>query len=436
MNFKDRNEAGELLAERLFEEWKESNPVIEALTRGGVPVAYPISKKLNSDLDILVVGKIGAPSNPEFALGAVTEDQKIWINREALSMLSVDQTELDQLIQSTIKQIKNKTKTFRNGRPPIDIQNRPVILVDDGLATGSTLLAAVSSLKSRGASMIVVAVPVASQGGMKLVKAKADQVVSLYEPQHFFAVGEWYQDFSQVSDEEVVQILERSRQLPKHWVINRSVKIQTEDVELEGELSIPNQPKAWILFAHGSGSSRLSPRNLKVSKKLNEAGFATLLFDLLNLDESQDREKVFDIELLSYRLFLATKWLKTLPEWKSLPIGYFGASTGAAAALQAAALFEPDIYSIVSRGGRPDLVLLQLDKVTCPVLLIVGGEDFPVIEMNRKAYEKLSHAKLEIVPLASHLFEEPGALEKVIELSIRWFNHSLDQLKKHKPKVA
>ncbi len=191
--------------------------------------------------------------------------------------------------------------------------------------------------------------------------------------------------------------------------------------KLEALLVVPDGAKGIVLFAHGSGSSRLSPRNSYVARVVREAGIGTLLFDLLSEDEASDRGNVFDIEFLATRLKAATDWVRHIDSAKGLGIGYFGASTGAAAALVAAAADET-IGAVVSRGGRPDLAGPALPKVKAPTLLIVGGDDTGVIELNEEAYERLTCTKqLEIVPGATHLFEEPGTLEEVARLARDWF---------------
>lgn len=206
----------------------------------------------------------------------------------------------------------------------------------------------------------------------------------------------------------------------------QSVSIAGDGRSLEGILGLPDGARGIVLFAHGSGSGRFSPRNNFVAHRLQEAGLGTLLIDLLEESEADDRRKVFDIDLLADRLLMAAAWLRTDPRTASLPIGYFGASTGAGAALQAAARRPSGIGAVVSRGGRPDLAEPYLREVAAPTLLIVGGYDEPVIEMNRSAYELLSCPKeLIIVPKATHLFEEPGALEQVAEHATSWFRRYL-----------
>ena len=189
---------------------------------------------------------------------------------------------------------------------------------------------------------------------------------------------------------------------------------------LEALLGVPPGARGIVIFAHGSGSGRLSPRNNFVAAGLRQAGLATLLFDLLTPDEERIREKVFDIGLLASRLVLATRWVREGPH--GLRIGYFGASTGAAAALGAAASAEGRVAAVVSRGGRPDLTGAALGRVRAPTLLVVGGLDGPVIGLNRQAYEALGCEKeLVIVPGAGHLFEEPGTLGEVVRHASRWF---------------
>ncbi len=192
-------------------------------------------------------------------------------------------------------------------------------------------------------------------------------------------------------------------------------------LRLVGHLTIPEECAGLVVFAHGSGSSRHSPRNRFVAAVLNSAGLGTLLFDLLTPDEELDRAAVFDIELLADRLGEVTQWLEAQPEAKGLRIGYFGASTGAGAALWAAAQPHSSIAAVVSRGGRPDLAGSKLDQVRAPTLLIVGGDDEVVLELNRQAQRQLHcESQLAVVPGATHLFEEPGALEEVSRLAGDW----------------
>lgn len=202
----------------------------------------------------------------------------------------------------------------------------------------------------------------------------------------------------------------------------REVVIPAEMARLKAIFRLPSQAREVVAFAHGSGSGRLSSRNNFVAQVLQDAGIATLLADLLEEDEASGRRNVFDIDLLTDRLLANAQWLYQLPETHRMPLGYFGASTGAAAALQASARKPNGVAAVVSRGGRPDLAVDYLHLVRSPTLLVVGGEDRSVISLNESAYEKLICPKeMVVVPGATHLFEEPGALEKVAELARDWF---------------
>jgi len=205
-------------------------------------------------------------------------------------------------------------------------------------------------------------------------------------------------------------------------VEHKKVEVQIDSTVLPGYLNVPYKALGLILFSHGSGSSRNSPRNTYVASVLEKNGLATFLFDLLTEKEDSTYETRFNIDLLTERLIKVTDWITLKPELQKLPIGYFGASTGAASALRAAAHFGDKVSAVVSRGGRPDMALSDLEKVTAPTLLLVGGWDHLVIELNREAYLKLNcNRKLKVIPEATHLFEEPGKLEQVALLSTKWF---------------
>lgn len=210
--------------------------------------------------------------------------------------------------------------------------------------------------------------------------------------------------------------------------MHETFSIPTGDAMIEGDLATVERSRGTVVFAHGSGSSRFSPRNRHVARTLQSRGLSTLLVDLLTIEEERSerltRHLRFDVDLLARRLVGVTHWLKTMPAHASLPVGYFGASTGAAAALIAAAHDPTHVSAIVSRGGRPDLAGESLARVRAPTLLIVGGTDADVLVLNRRAYAAMkADAHLEIVPGASHLFEEPGALDRVARLASEWFLH-------------
>lgn len=210
--------------------------------------------------------------------------------------------------------------------------------------------------------------------------------------------------------------------------LNEEVMIfDSKTAELPGLLTIPENVQGMVIFAHGSGSGRLSPRNLQVAKTLNQANLGTLLFDLLTPAESLHRANVFDIPLLASRLIMATRWVKREHSIKGLPMGYFGASTGAGAALWATAELGEEISAVVSRGGRPDLAMQRLPFVTAPTLMLVGALDDEVIKLNREAMDHIHNAELVIIPGATHVFEEPGKLEEVAKEATIWFQKYLNE---------
>ena len=420
MPFRDRREAGRRLAERLSG-LRASSPLVLGLPRGGVPVAFEVAKALGAPLDVLVVRKLGVPFQPELGMGAVGEDGVRVLNPDVLRQAGVTETQLAEVEARERAQVEERAVRLRRGRPAIPLEDRTVVIVDDGLATGGTARAAVQVARARGADRVILAVPVAPPETVAALRRDADDVVAVETPEPFFAIGGWYADFSPTSDQEVVELLARAAH-QEVVELDKEVVIPGERGQLQGRLTIPSGAAGLVVFAHGSGSGRHSPRNQAVARALNDAGLGTLLFDLLSPEEEGDRANVFDIPLLAGRLGAATAWLREQEDAGALPIGFFGASTGAGAALWAAAEPDSPVRAIVSRGGRPDLARARLDGVRAPTLLIVGGRDEAVLEMNRDAAGHLScEHRIEVVPGATHLFEEPGALEAVADLATRWF---------------
>ncbi|PNE43150.1 phosphoribosyltransferase [Streptomyces noursei] len=434
MLFTDRADAGRRLAEALRHVAKE-NPVVLGLPRGGVPVAYQVAQALDAPLDVIVVRKLGVPYQRELGFGAIGEGGVRVLSQDIISRGRVGPEDVDAVQRTEEAELARQAERFRAGRPRRALDGRTVIVIDDGIATGATAAAACQVVRAQGAARVVLAVPVAPPDAAERLRTAADEFVCLSTPYAFSAVGEWYQDFSQTSDDEVVSLLSQAaagtaplagatggrRARTAHragdW---EEVRVEAGPVVLTGDLTLPVPGGPVVMFAHGSGSSRHSPRNRAVATALNRASLGTLLFDLLTPAEEADRANVFDIDTLARRLADATRWLRAR---ESVPIGYFGASTGAAAALRAAAYPDAGIAAVVSRGGRPDLAGRSLlSSVEAPTLLIVGGADTLVLDLNRQAQSALTcENKLEIVPGATHLFEERGALDKVSTLARDWF---------------
>lgn len=440
--FKDRTEAGRKLSLNLNRYAGKKDVIVLGLPRGGVPPAFEVAKNLRAPLDVFLVGKLGFPGQPELALGAVTADGIEVLNPDILEQSGLDLDDVKGISREKRLELERKEALYRQGRPSIRIEGHTVILVDDGIATGASMRTALQALRKLNPKRIIAAIPVASVEGLQTVRMEADEAVCLQSPDPFYSVGQWYGDFRQVTDEEVVRRFEMSKEWP--WNPNEA-KIETVGfsdspvsvripagvgLSLSADLTLPQESCGLVIFAHGSGSSRSSPRNRQVARFLNEAGFATLLLDLLTRDEDDadgySRAYRFDIELLSERLMGAVRWARNAPKLSHLGIGYFGASTGAAAALVAAARFPDPIAAVVSRGGRPDLAGEALPDVKAPTLLIVGAEDEPVLELNRHAMESMRCVKnLVVIPRATHFFGEPGALEEVSNLAREWFEKHL-----------
>lgn len=423
--FQDRADAGRQLAARLAT-YPLPRPLVLGLPRGGLPVALEVAQQLGAELDVLVVRKVGSPGNPEYAIGAVGENGVVVLDHAARRQLHLTSEYVDHLAANELKEVDRRVNAYRGGCLRLGIAGRNVIVVDDGLATGSTAAAAITVVRHFGAAHVTLAVPVGSTEAVERLSAMADEVVCLSTPEPFYAVGQHYRDFGQVSDGEVVAILRAHPRARERAVdvakVDEDVTITFGGMALPGHLSVPAGASGIVLFAHGSGSSRLSPRNVAVAKVLQGAGLGTLLFDLLSDDEADVRTNVFDIELLADRLVQTTLWLRAREDVGALPLGYFGASTGAAAALVAAAQCPEHVAAVVSRGGRPDLAGGWLEKVQAPTLLVIGGHDYAVIDLNREAQRHLRCTNLlEIVRGATHLFEEPGTLAQAARLAQTWF---------------
>ena len=390
-----------------------------------------IARTLQAPLDLVLVRKIGAPGAPEVALGALVEGEppETVINEEVRRTSRADDAFLERARKRELLELERRRVCYLGDRARIDPAGRTAIIVDDGLATGATAKAALIAIKRRGARKTILAIPVAPKETLDEMAMHADIVVCVHPATHFLGVGSFYRDFHQLSDEEKIGLLrqswsEKGSALPAPQSSSRQIAIPP--VGLVGDLNVPAEPRGIVLFAHGSGSSRLSPRNIAVAEALHSQGFATLLLDLLTPEEAKDRRNVFDIPLLAERLVETTLWISGEPDLTDLPIGLFGASTGAGAAMLAAAELGGRIAAVVSRGGRPDLARPRVAEVAAPSLLIVGSGDHHVLDLNRQTFAKLTCEKLlKVVPNASHLFEEPGALEAVTEMAGGWFQHYL-----------
>jgi putative phosphoribosyl transferase len=378
-------------------------------------------------LDVIVVRKLGVPYQPELAMGAIGEGEVRVENEDVMRIAGVGPAELAAVEGRERAELERRAKEYRGQRVRLDLDGVCAIVVDDGIATGSTVRAACAVARAAGAGSVVVAVPVASRLAVSALKDACDAIICVDVPEPFFAVGEWYRDFTQTTDKEVTALLRESAEARssegranEHG--GRDVDVNSGEGLLPGRLTVPTGVIGSVVFAHGSGSGRHSPRNRSVARVLNGAGLATMLVDLLRDDEEWSRHSVFDVQLLARRLRSVTRWTAERPELAGLPIAYFGASTGAAAALWAAAdAAEANAHAVaavVSRGGRPELALARLSAVRAPTLFLVGEHDEVVLEQNRVAQSAMRcPTQLVVVPGATHLFGEPGTLQAVATLA-------------------
>jgi putative phosphoribosyl transferase len=436
--YENRLEAARVLA-RSLSKYAQQDVIVLALPRGGVPVGYEVARALGAPLDLMIVRKLGFPGQEELAIGAIASGGAKVLNSQVADL--VDARFLEVIEARERQELERRDRLYRGSRAQPVLRGRTVILVDDGLATGATMRAAIAAVRTKQPARVVVAVPVAPVDTIHTLRREADAVICPATPEPFYAIGLWYRDFQQVSDDTVRELLARAwhgesedppadaPDVPRRMA-ERQVRVDAAGAELAGTLRWSEPVTGLVIFAHGSGSSRLSARNRYVANELNEAGQATLLFDLLTSNEErideQTRELRFNIPFLTERLVGAIDWARDQSPVAAAKIGLFGASTGAAAALAAAAERPDVVRAVVSRGGRPDLAGESLGSVQAPTLLIVGGRDTQVLELNREAAAKLrAPHRLVVVPAATHLFEEPGALTHVAHLACSWFEEHL-----------
>jgi putative phosphoribosyl transferase len=450
MIFRDREDGGRQLAHAL-ERYRAARPIVLGLTRGGVPVAEEVARSLGAALDVIVVRKIGAPRSPEYAVAAIAEGGAVYVRRDALREARLSEQEVAELAEREAVELARRVRIYRGGRPPLDLAGRTVIVVDDGVATGATAQAAARAARRRGASRVVLAAPVIAAASEPELRSEFDQIVAVQLPERFVAVGLWYERFGQVSDEEVIRSLRRARGAAwegdageREWSGPDPAEAPAVDEEtlaipfdgsaggpgvLDADLVLPPGATGLVVFVDGSGSARRSPPERLVARALQSAGLATLLLDLLTPAEAEEDEaetrRRYDLDAAAGRVVAATRWVRALPRTRALRLGYCGASTGAAAALAAAAALPEEVSALVSRGGRLDLVpAATLSKVQAPVLLLVGSEDDGILRPNRAALTHLRVAELAVVRGAAHL-EGPGALEAVARIAGEWLTSRL-----------
>ncbi len=409
--------------------WRGRDVVVAALPRGGVPVAYEVALSLDAPLEILVVRKIGAPHQPEVAMGAVGEDGVVLVNHDVVRAVGVDRQRFDDAERRERDELVRRVELYRGSRPPSDLRGRTVLLVDDGVATGATARVAARVARARGATSVVLVTPVVAADALAALREDVDEVIAIIVARGSFAVGQWYQKFDQTTDEEVLDDLGRAarrvataRDGDVPWTgPTEVVEVVTPRVRLEGVLTVPDGARTLVLVTY-VGGARDEARDLAVTESLNRRGHATLLLDLLIESEENDGAAV-DLDVLTRRLEDATTWVVRHGA-EGVVFGYLGVGTGAVAALRAAAGDSSPVAAVVSVEGRIDLVdESTVARLRVPTLLVVGGDDPFAMTLAAALRRRLvCESRLVGVEGVSHLFSEPRAIEEATRLAGDWFD--------------
>lgn len=364
----------------------------------------------------------------------------------AARLLAVSSRELSRAGADQRAEVDRQRVVFRGGRPLPRLEGRTVIVIDDGMASGLTARAALQVVARARPARTILAVPVTGPETAALMLGLADDVVCVGAPPDFVVVNDWYADFDDCPDAAVLKALKEIAGASRNGALKRSsntyrtapaepgaseIQIETTEGLINGSLDLPRGARGVALFAHGGGSSRRSPRSRVVAKRLGQEGLATLRIDLLTARERRIEAKTkhlrFNVGLLAERVLAATRWLAENPSTRGLPRAYFGASTGASAMLAVAARQPGLVAAIVSRGGRTDLAEPLLPRVLAPTLLLAGERDETVLRLNRRALEQLGSQEKKMIEIegATHLFEYPGSMERVAQLTSEWFSQHL-----------
>jgi len=420
MLFQDRKDAGQRLAFALRERRFE-RPVVLGIPRGGVPVAAEVARALGGDLAVVVARKLGAPGSAELAIGATTANGVAYVNETLALETGADAGYLARERERQTREARRREELFNGHRRP-PVAGRIVIIVDDGVATGATAIAAVRSMKVAGAERVILAVPVGPPGTIAQLRQEADEVVCLYEEPDFWAVGQYYVDFSPVEDSEVKAVLDAF--MPAAVPDPRDFVISRDHVTLSARVLTPpgDGPFPCVVFVHGLGSSKESPRNVVIAEHLADAGIAALLFDLSGHGESSadplgEGEAAYVADVTA-----VFRWAQARPELDAARLGLAGSSLGAVIAVRAVLLGLVRPETMVLRA--PPLGPGDFDRLDVPSLVIIGSED-PLLASVKYGVARSKRASLAVVEGASHLFEEPGTLEEVLKATVSWFSRWL-----------
>jgi putative phosphoribosyl transferase len=405
--------------------------VVAAIPRGGVAVALPIVERSGLPLTIIYARKVTAPVAPELAFGAIDEDGKVIVDAEAVAMLGLGPADIDRAKAHVAAEIKRRMALYRV--PPLAhyLPGAHVVLVDDGLATGLTMRAALAYARRHGASEITLAVPCASTQAAEAFRGKVDHFVSLVVDPAFMAVGAYFLDFSPVPDDAVRAMLERAKRCAPAAASSRSgLRVSFKSSRghrLAGELLLPDGagPHPAVTFAHGWGSSKASPRNRAVAESLRAAGIATFLFDFTGHGESEGSQEESTLGQQVEDLRAALDVLQAMDDIDARRLGVAGTSSGGAAALRFAAV-DPRVRALVLRSANPAGAEASAHRIRVPTLLVVGDQDVATRAANEELLPRLAGPRqLEVVPRGDHLLTDPGALARATEVTVSWMRKHL-----------
>jgi putative phosphoribosyl transferase len=416
MIFRDRADAGRQLGAAVKERGYE-RPVVLGIPRGGVPVAAGVASATDGQLAVVVAHKLGAPGNPELAIGATTESGVSYVNQTLATAVGADAAYIEAETQRQVAEAHRREQSFNSHRRP-PVEGRTVVVVDDGVATGATAIAAVRSLKAEGAERVVLAVPVGPPEMIEFLRGEADEVVCLDEEENFWAVGQFYVDFDPVSDGEVLSTL-KSFEAELASDPTRRVEIARDGVRLVGDLTTPagSGPFPLVIFVHGLGSGKDSPRNVAIASHLVDAGIATLLFDLSGHGESSEDATGGFVAYVA-DLEAAFEWALRQEELLPGLIGIAGSSLGATIAVAALTDGRVNPKTMVLRA--PPVEPEDFRRIDVPSLVLVGSAD-PLRRQVEAGVRGCPALTPSVVEGASHLFEEPGTLQEALDRTVEWF---------------
>jgi putative phosphoribosyl transferase len=416
MIFNDRIDAGRQLAVAVKAGNFES-PIVLGIPRGGVPVAAEVARAVHGQLAVVVARKLGAPGNPELAIGATTETGVAYINDAIAVAVGADKQYVETERQRQVREAHKREQMFNSHRRP-PVHGRTVVIVDDGIATGATAIAAVRSIKAEGAARVVLAVPVGAPHTLDVMRREADEVICLYAPEDFWAVGQFYYHFDPVHDDDVLRTLEAfEMKVPADPA--REAIITRDGVRLAASLMTPGGPGPFplVVFVHGLGSSKESPRNVVIANHLVDAGIASLLFDLSGHGDSSD-DPAGGIEAFVADLEAVFRWADEQDEVNKDLIGVAGSSMGATVAVAAVIAGRVHPHAMVLRA--PPVQVSDFRRIQVPSLVLIGSQD-PLRRSVEEGVRGCPDLTLSVVQGAGHLFEEPGTLRQALDRTVDWF---------------